>query len=60
MEICAPKFIFLYGVKIIDQEFANKNLFKCFLIESNEVSNDTVMIRLRKGTYSRYFLWRVI
>ena len=23
------------------------------------MSNDAVMIRLQKGTYSRYFLWRV-
>ena len=29
-------------------------------IESNKVSNDTVMIRLQKGTYSRDFLWGVI
>ena len=28
-------------------------------IESYEVSNDTVMVRPQKGTYSRDFLWRV-
>ena len=33
---------------------------KCLFIGSNEVSNDTVMIRLRKDTYSRVFLWRLI
>ena len=27
---------------------------------SNEVSNDTVMIRLQKDTYCRGFLWRVV
>ena len=33
---------------------------KCLFIESNEVSNDTVMIRLQKDTYSRDFLLRLI
>ena len=29
--------------------------FKCLFIESYEVSNDTVMIRLQKDTYDRDF-----
>ena len=38
-----------------------EKLFKCLFIESYEVSNDTVMIRLQKDTYSRHFnlIWRV-
>ena len=43
-----------------DSESANENSFKCLLIESYEVSNDTVMIPLEIGTYSRDFLWRVV
>ena len=30
-------------------------IFKCLVIESYEVSNDTVMIRLQKDTYGRGF-----
>ena len=37
-----------------------KIYFKCLFIESNKVSNATVMIRLQKGTCSRDFLWRVM
>ena len=37
-----------------------EKLFKCFFIESYEVSNDTVMIRLQKDTYGRHFniIWK--
>ena len=52
-------FCIMNGKNIMDSPYANENLSRCLFIESNEVSSETVMIRLQKDTYSRDFLWRV-
>ena len=41
-------FCIMNGKNIMDSPYANKNLSRYLFIESNEVSNDTVMILLQK------------
>ena len=56
-EIYAPKVTF--SVLWIERTWwiksTKEKLFKCLFIESYEVSNDTVIIRLQKDTYGRDF-----
>ena len=59
VEIYAPKVAFSVCIAnrkdIMEYESAKEKLFMCLFIESYEVSNDTVMIRLQKDTYGRDF-----